>query len=766
MKTNKLIMLLAISLAIPTLIGCNKNNANSCSCAPVSCDVPNSSSEEENNTSNSSSNSLTANDTKTIILNKDNQLDGGEITKDNLTLHFDENSVLEHPSNCFIEIGPYGSLYLENYIQGIGRVYAKAVIGTDYLAEFYMGTGATPNCVDEATIYTSTDTMVDLSPDKPYFSIHNRAGNKLLIDRIEITYKEPKEDLEPLRNKIKVSDKYAHYDINSPVDPYLGQEVDLKDIPENRIVKKINEGQKYVKPGKYTFGYEVYNKNKDGTPKKMLYSSIAELTIEGNRLGNKHLAIFHKPNEDVVLEVANHQKVDFSGSYSIKEYNWDSPINDFETPFYGDRHYYPVFNVVGMPSNKDGDGCYPVYTTYTMLEKSFDMPEPTMMEGYKFAGWYLDHELTKIYDPNAEYVGDITLYAKCVETDKNFKKVYYHDYDGKFLDKVDLLYEGNSIPLPKFEDIGTSLNIKELMYEVRMGTNRIGMLIPEHDFDRIGHYNGDRLSYDMVKEYDGDVHLYVSKFELYYDGPMEFTRIFQDSENNAVISGYRMPETNVVGDFVLTGRYVHLNKSTWQYDLSIYSDPARSDEFLVTDEVHGYIVDQGSFNSICSYGYGNKRYEHSKPLQGILRHDSVLRVGRRAFFNRYGLVGTYFPKNAMEFDVESYANTTFNDVLLLPKNLQKIGPRAFMGSKNIKYVALPKSLRSVGKGAFSLGTYDENTYSFKDIKYRINYTDQIIFYYEGSEEDFNRLDENTLKEINNNALKVVFNYKYNPRYGR
>lgn len=100
--------------------------------------------------------------------------------------------------------------------------------------------------------------------------------------------------------------------------------------------------------------------------------------------------------------------------------------------------------------------------------------------------------------------------------------------------------------------------------------------------------------------------------------------------------------------------------------------------------MHGYIVDQGSFNSVCSYGYGNKRYEHSKPLQGILRHDSVLRVGRRAFFNRYGLVGTYFPKNATEFAVESYANTTFNDVLLLPKNLQKIGPRAFMGSKNIK----------------------------------------------------------------------------------
>ena len=765
MKTNKLVAFLAVSIALPTLIGCNKTNNSSCSCPPVSSDSLTNGSSEENSLSNSST-TLTSSDRKTIVLNKDNQLDGGEITLEGVTFHFDENSVFEHPDNCFIEIGPYGSLYLENYVQGIGRVYAYVAKADNYTGEFFMGTSSTPNSVDWASVYTQSYTMVDLDADKPYFSIHNRAGNKLLIDKIEINYEKPKEDYEPLKEKIKVSDKYAKYDINSPVDPYLGKEIDPKDIPENRIVKKINEGKTYVKPGKYTYGYEVYNKNKDGTPKKMLYSSTAELTIEGSRTGNKHLAIFHKPTDDIILEVANHQKVNINDSYSIREYNWDSPINDFDTPFYGDRHYYAVFNVVGMPSNKDGDGCYPVYTTYTMLEKSFVIPDPVMMEGYKFAGWYLDHELTKVYDPDAEYVGDITLYAKCVETDKNFRKVYYHDYDGKFLNRVDILYENSSIVLPKFEAIGTSLKDNELMYEVRIGTNRTGMLIPEHDFERIGHYNGDKLSYDMIKEYDGDIHLYVSKFEFYYDGPAQFTRIFTDSENNSVISGYKMPETNVIGDFILPGRYIHNNKSTWQYDLSLYSDPTRSDEFLVTDEVHGYIVDQGSFNSICTYGYGNKIAEHAKPLQGILRHDGVLKVGRRAFFNRYGLVGTYFPKNAIEFDVESYSNTTFNDVLLLPKNLQKIGQRAFMGSKNIKYVALPKSLKSVGKGAFSLGTYDESTCSFKDIKYRINYTDQIIFYYEGSEEDFNRLDSDTLNEINNNALKIIFNYKYNPRYGR
>jgi len=211
---------------------------------------------------------------------------------------------------------------------------------------------------------------------------------------------------------------------------------------------------------------------------------------------------------------------------------------------------------------------------------------------------------------------------------------------------------------------------------------------------------------------------------------------------------------------------VMINKTSWQYDFKLYKDANRGDEFMVTDEVNGFIIDQGSFNTISTYGYANKLSQHAKPLDGILRHESVIRVGRRAFFNRYGLEGTYFPRNAREFDVESYANTTFNDVLLLPKNLQKIGQRAFMGSKNIKYVALPKTLKTVGKGAFSLGTYNEDSFSFKDIKYRTNYNEQIVFYYEGSEVDFNKLDADTKAEITENALKIVYNYDYHPRYGR
>ena len=737
---KKVVILISTSLLVcSSLVGCKKKTDNK----PITNDV-----EYE------------------IVLDKDSQLEAGEIEKEGISFHFDENSVNEHPIDSFIEIGPYGSLYLENYIQGLSHVSVTAKHTVDYSGEFFLGRSSTPNSVEKFYLYSTTSSSISLNNDNPYFSIHNRAGSTLLIDKVVIQGSKLGKDIEPLRKLIQVSDKVVRYNITSPYDPYEGKEINPSDIPSNRVVKKINEGQTYVKPGKYTYGYEVYNKDENGNIGKMLYSSIAEVSIQGSRLNNNHLAIFHKPNEDIVLEVANHQKVDISQSYSIRDYNWDSPVNDFETPFYADRHYYPVFSVVGIPSRKNGDGCYPVSTTYTLLEKTFVLPEPTMMSGYKFGGWYMDHDLTIPYDPDGEYVGDVTLYANCIETDQNFKKIYYHDYDGTFLNRIDFLYEGESVALPTFEDIKTSLKANELMYEVRMGTNRIGMLMPEHTYDNIGHYNGDRLSYDMVKTYDGDVHLYVSKFEFYYDGPAQYTRLFEDSEHNTVVSGYQMSETYHDGDFILPGRYVQINKSTWQYDFNTYSDPTRSDEFLVTDEVHGYIVDQGLFTSISTYGYGNKSSMYSKPLSGILRHESVLKVGRRAFFNRYGLEGTYFPRNAREFDVESYANTTFNDVLLLPKSLQKIGPRAFMGSKNIKYVALPKSLTSVGAGAFSLGTYDEETFTFKNIRIRNTIEEGIIFYYEGTEEEFNRLDEDAREEIENNAIRIVFNYQYNPRYAK
>ena len=714
----------------------------------------------------SSHNSIEKENAFDVTLDKNTHLDGGDITKDGVKFHFDENAVIENPSDpdCFVEIGPYGSLYLQNYVPGLTRVYVKAKSTVDYQGEFSLGTSSTPNCVEHYYMYSMTTSFMDMTPDKPYFSIHNHAGYNLLLEYINI--KGTMNDVEKeLKAKIAVNDLVFRYEDGINVNPYQNSQLKDEDIPEKRIVKKIGE-ESYTMPGQYTYGYEVYSKTNSGELGKMLYSSKANLSIEGTKNNGEHLAIFHLKDGIATVAVPNNQKVDLSKAQGIATYNWNSPYNDFSTPFYNDRHYYPTYSVVGMPVNKDGDGCMPISTTYNMVEKTFTMPEPIMDDGYQFGGWFLDQELSKPLDPDGEYEGNMTVYANCIETEKTFRKVYYHDYDGRLLDRVDYLYEDEELELPTYQEVGTSLNNNQVMYAVVMGSNNLGMLRAKGNYPEYGAYDGDKLSYELIKENAGDVHLYISKFDFFYDGPGQFSRLFQDDNQNDVISGILMPEQHQGDDYILPERYILVSPTTHAYDYNLYAEPKRSGNYLVTDEMNGYIMDQSSYSSIASYGYGNKNEEHAKPLEGILRHESVLKVGRRAFFNRYGLEGTYFPRNAREFDAESYANTEFNSYLFLPKTLTKIGKRAFIGSKNIQYVALPKTIKTIEKDAFSLGEYDETACEFKNVSNRTRSTDLITFFYEGSQDDYNRLDAATREEIENNALRIIFNVKYNVRYGR
>ena len=704
-----------------------------------------------------------------VKLTKDNHLDGGDITMNNTYLHFDEKSVNENPNDAFIEIGGFGAIYLQNYVPGIARVFVEAVRTEDYRGEFFLATSSTPNAVEYFSLYSSTTSFVNMNLDRPYFSIHNRLETPLLIKTIEITGESDNSE-QALMKKIKMNDKVYRYEENMepvrPYDNYLKEE----DIPDNRIVKTIGPDAYYL-PGQYTIGYEVYSKTKEGGLGKMLYSSTATLSIEGTKNQAEYNAIFHLPNNEIAwIPVKLHQQVDLRLNSKISPYNWNSPYNDLTTPFNGDRHYYPVYSVIGMPTNKDGDGCTPISTTYSAVEKTFTLPEPVMDPGYQFGGWFMDHDCQIPFDESVPHEGNLTLYANCIETEKTFRKVYYHDYDGRLMNTVEYLYEGESLPLLEFALTDSKLINKNLMYEVIVGSNVIASLRPRGNYEGLGEYDGDRLDYDLIKDVAGDIHLYVSKYELYDNGPANYTRLSVDADQNDIINGIQMPLEHHEGDVILPGRYVKLNTETYLHDFDIYTEPKRSGEFLVTDEVDGYLMDQSSYNSIASYGYGNKAKEHAKPLAGILRHESVLKVGRRAFFNRYGLKGTYFPRNAREFDAEAYADVEFNEYLFLPKGLTNIGRRAFISSKSnggyIKYVALPKTIKSVGKDAFALGDYDASKYEYKNIKNRTTANELITFFYEGSEEEYNRLDEATRLEIENNALKVVFNVKYNPFYGR
>ena len=783
MKKSLTIMTALLAAAIiPTCIGCQSKRVQSThegSSDPAISEIEaskpssiegNSSSETISSSENASSTSEPTSSSSTpssvdeskisITLNKDTHLDGGDVTVNGTYIHFDENAVNENPSDSFVEIGPYGSIYLENYLPGLSRVYVEAKHSADYSGEFFLATSATPNSAEHFSLYSTTTDTINITSDQPYFSIHNHGGNNLLIDVVKLEG-EIGDPEAALKSAINVSDMQVKYNANEVVRPYDNHPITPSSIPSNRIVKKIGP-EEYKEPGVYTYGYEVYNHSG-----KMLYSRTAQLYIRGGQEQSTHLAIFHLPQgKTSIIPVANHGTPEISQAQDIFAYNWNSVYNDFTTPFYADRHYYPTYSVVGMPVNKDGDGCMPISKTYSALEKVIDMPEPIMDQGYKFGGWYMDQALTQVFDKDAAREGNFNLYANCIETERNFKRVYYHDYDGTLLNRIDILYEDEELELPSFYDIGSRYYDKQVMYRVMDGCNNLGMLRPAgYYYPETTVYEGDKLTNDFVKDVAGEIHLYVSTYETYYNGPATYTRFFVDGDGNNVISALPMPEGGHEGDVVLTGRYITDN-AQYQYDFDCYIDPQRSDEFFYTDEIHGYLMDQGSYESIASLAYANKYQDHRKPLEGILRHESVLEVGRRAFFNRYGLKGTYFPRNARDFEVESYANTEFNDYLFLPKSLQTIGQRAFLGAKNIKYVALPKTLKSVARNAFALGDYDESDFSFKNIRNRTTAEDLITFYYEGSEEDYAKLDANTREEIENNAAKIVYNVNYNVYYGR
>ena len=747
MKTNKsLISFIASLLALSTLVGCNK---------PAGPKEP--PAEGEYN----------------IVWDKTVHLNSGDITSKKVKFHFEERSVNERPKakDCFVEIGAFGALYLTSYLPGILKVKVEAYRTEEYQeGAFILGKSSTPNNVEDFSLYSETYDFIDITPDNPYFSVHNYNGNVLKIARILIQHDDTITDPEdPLKKVLQLDDMDVVYDKDHPVRPY--DQNSSFEVPANRIVQQIGP-EEYNEPGEYKIGYEVYSKNDDGTPKKMLYSLTSMLKIHG-AADSKHLAIFHLPEKKVILEVPDFGRPDITSNEELTRYNWENSFNDFVSPMNKDRDFYPTLSAVGIPSLKNGDGCYPVSARFTLLDKVVEMPDPTMKPGYKFAGWYMDHECTEVFDPEGGYTNNLTLYAKCIKETRDFRKVYYYDYDGTFLNRLDLLFEDEELTLPTFDEVDSKLPDyfrTGKMYSLSSGANKVAMLRPEGDYPSLSeggydHYDGDKLTNELVSGIPADVKLTVSKFEIYDSGPANFTQLDKDTEGNYLVSGYQMDKSVNIGNRLLPGRYIKFNREKVIYDYDDPVDPSRSDGYLITDAVYGCIADQGSYRTLATHAYANMRQIHSKPLDGILRHESVLKVGRRAFFNRYGLKGTYFPRNARTFENESYSNTMFNGVLQLPKTLTKIGKRAFVGSENIHYVMLPKTLTTIEADAFSLGSFNETNKEFENIKARTEAKDKIVFYYEGTELDFAKLDQATRNEINRNG-RVIYNCSYNVYYGQ
>lgn len=712
----------------------------------------------------------------TLTIDENNRLDGGNVlTGGGTTIHFDEYGANENVDNGLIELAAYGSISLQTYINGITEVRVWANEG----GEFNLTAGATPNSCEyvwnAATTYSELLLRSAFETSLFYFSVHNRLDTPLTLTKIEIDYTCEADDTalknaidNALMGSIDISFDFHNFE---PYNPYKSDHViDPSKIPANRaLVPTMSEDEYPVAPGRYTFGWSVYDTDSHGNKRKLLFTKTSHFTIRGGGImppDEYKVVTFHIPDnngkERLIYQRFTDRDYNFNNlPEDCKKYMWDSPYNSFS--YMGDNHFYPVFNVTGISANKDGDGCNPVSVRYSYLEKGFSMPKPTMEPGYRFGGWYLDQACTDAFDENKMYPGNLTLYAKCIETDLDMKCVYYHYEDGTLSDQIDYLYSDDTlVTLPDSRELFSySRVIVPMRWSIYCGTNFMGLY---KETQTALSNEGDKIKYSDFDEYDGDLHVYVTEVTEQTESGYTYDLIREDQEGNNIYLHTRMASSyNSENDYPLHSVFVKNDGGNFDYHNPITVE--RTGQFFYTDEKNAYLYDGGTLTSIASYGYGN--IEMNKPLYGILRHEGVRKVGRRAFFNRFGLKGTYFPKNAQEFDIEAYANVTFNGVLALPHNLTKIGDRCFLGAQNMQYVCLPKTLKSVAENAFAYGIYDYENRIFTNIVGRkASVNSPINFLYEGSKEEFERLDSVTKAAIQDNASSITYNYSYSTFYGR
>ena len=713
----------------------------------------------------------------TLTINSNNPLEGGNVsTPGGTNIHFDEYGVNENVGSGLLELAAYGNIALQTYISGIEAVRVESLDGGD----FCIAAGATPNSCEFTSPasdgYCEVNLKHGFEADLFYFSVHNKTDSPIVLDKIEIDYSCVDEEA----SLKKTIDNYlcAPIDVEfnyNPYNPYYGYDIPADKIPANRkLVKTMTEYP--IAPGTYTYGYEVYDTDNVGNARKLLYTRTRTFTIVGchlQPLDNRKIITFHIPDENGDEKLV-FQEIQSGSTYDITtipneclKYNWDSVYNSFVG--IGDEHYYPVFNVTGISPNKEGDGCLPVYKTYSYLEKGFSMPEPQMKPGYRFGGWYLDQGLTQIFDETKMHPGNLVLYAKCIKTDLDVKIVYYHNEDGSLSNYVDYLTSDDAeITLPEARNI---MDLPRPMIQFRWaifnGSNYLGIY---KQTDSSKGTEGSKIKYSDFSSYHGNLDAFATDIKEFPDSTWSYELVGKDVEGNNIYQHTMMASSYMSEyDFVIPAVGIYAREDhSYYYDEDEFTID-RTGQFFVTDEKKAYIYDGGTLNNIASYGYGNINMK--KPLSGILRHEGARKVGRRAFFNRYGLKGTYFPKNATEFDIEAYANVTFNRLLALPKGLTKIGDRCFMGSEGIRFVCLPRTIKSIGPNAFAYGTYNSSTRVYENIKNRkggpgeYDY-EPITFLYEGSESDFNILDDVTKAAITNNASGIIYNFSYNTFYGR
>ena len=652
--------------------------------------------------------------------------------------HFNEDGVTE---SYYIDIAPLGGLYLTTPINGLQNVEINLLTDKDHPDKFTFAWCSAPyeamdvyDGGDEARKHDFSTTNSENLPPR-YFSITNPSStNHIRIFAIAIRY-----------SCVSNYDSIVGNPLLSETSPYDEIYVD-KTLRWGNISDEIGhvdffdrgyiENDLFRFPGSYPVAYTVYSASEDHY---FQYSKLASFNVEGMENGN-HAVTFHTTLEHAygdVHEAADRQN--YSGPYP-NGYIWDAPINNFKNVT-EDRHYYPMMNAFGFDPNAH---CSPVIANWCLNEGNVEMPAPDRVdEGYQFVGWFINPQLTAPFDIHRTYDYNLTLYAKVVKSEYPIRPIYYYGVD-RSLERIDYVA------------------LDHVNGDSRYGYYTVGPLYDNGFYydatDEAGYcQTGDVITVDdknipvTILNIDDQDIINNRQYHIEYRSETVTSDTFYTATHFSDRKGYREFYDPYAGeDRHLPALPFHVQeeetfKTIVSTDGYIYPYARRNT----------YLDDLDALTEIGAYAYACYSSSSAKPLYGLAGHNRVTKVGRRAFFNRFGLAdhATYFPRNAKIFDTEAYANVFFNNnILILPNSLQKIGVRCFMGCQNLNRVYLPLSLTSVGADAFAVGTFDEALDQFSDI-YDLP---RIDFYYQGSEAQFHALPAATRQHILNNSRSITY----------
>ena len=194
--------------------------------------------------------------------------------------------------------------------------------------------------------------------------------------------------------------------------------------------------------------------------------SVTDIILESNDLT---FCITVQPGYDgdfkVLVDGVEPNYNESSGRYEISIFNTNSITISVE-PLSSDTYYDVHFELNG------GIGTVDIQVMSGGTVKRTEIIQPRR-SGYAFDGWYVDSELTEMYDYSSKVKSDLVLYAKWTYNDGKYSvNVISHEYDVVIKNGLDIVSSGSLIVggttlvlsfrnVPSWECIGWIINGQE-----------------------------------------------------------------------------------------------------------------------------------------------------------------------------------------------------------------------------------------------------------------------------------------------------------------